>query len=268
MPRQSKNFTPEVEAFIEAKWKHYLDRELAELLLIRFGISVSTDVIKSLRGRRGWVATSPSEVGKRKGRMETLFPYAAKTMIAWLSPIMEDQDIIALIEKQFGLKRSLEQIKRWRHQNHLRNGKDGKFKPGNGPTKGSIKKGEHRGRATEFKKGRPSDNQLPVGTEVFLPREKLWKRKIAEPNKWQLRSRYVWEQANGPLNPGQVLIHIDGDSANDSLENLRVINRKILGRINSSGKHHGLRLEQDNKEWNNALISIAEIQQKIAEGAK
>lgn len=40
---------------------------------------------------------------------------------------------------------------------------------------------------------------------------------------WIPYGRYVWEQVHGPLDKDQVLVHLDGDSLNNSIENLEAI---------------------------------------------
>lgn len=49
--------------------------------------------------------------------------------------------------------------------------------------------------------------------------------KIAEPNTWILRARYVWENANGAIPSTMAIHHIDGDKLNDALENLELVSR-------------------------------------------
>lgn len=267
MPKKSEIFTAEAEAFVQAHWKSYMDSELAQLLERRLQVKATADQIKGLRLRRRW--TAKTKGGQKAGRCEKLLPQEAKEMVAWLCTTMNDKELAAFVFEKFGIERSPLQISRWRKSNHIHCGRDSKFKKGRPAGPGAIKKGEHRGRGTEFKKGHISNKALPVGSEVFIDKERgYWKRKIAEPNKWQLRSRWVWEQAHGPLKKGDIVIHIDGNPENDALENLRLINYQILGRLNSNGRFHGRQLEKDSSEWNNACISIACLEQKVLEAAE
>lgn len=263
MPKQSEIFTAEAEAFILAHWKSYTDFELSQFLERRLGVKATSDQIKGLRLRRKW--TAPRCGGSRAGRCSFL-PLEAQSLVAWFCPTMRDQELADLLRDKLGLEVAAVKIYRWRKTHHIRNGRDSRWQKGHPPTAGCIKKGEHRSRATEFKKGDISYKALPVGTEVRVDKGRgYWKRKIAEPNKWQVRSRWVWEQANGPLKKGDILIHIDGNPENDSLENLRLINNKVLGRVNSSGRFHGRRIVKDETEWNQACISIACLEQKLLE---
>lgn len=57
--------------------------------------------------------------------------------------------------------------------------------------------------------------------------------KYAEGKQMMLKHRMVWEQANGPVPPGHVIIFKDGNKANCSLDNLRLVNRGELVRKNN-----------------------------------
>ena len=83
--------------------------------------------------------------------------------------------------------------------------------------------------ATEFKKGQPAHNKLPVGsvTERRDPHGnyRAWV-KVGEPNKWRPRAVVVWESHNGPLPRGRVVHHKDRNSLNDAPWNLAALTRK------------------------------------------
>lgn len=103
-----------------------------------------------------------------------------------------------------------------------------------------------------FKPGHRPITWCPVGTERL--RISTSKRngtreiddarvyiKVAEPSKWGFRSRYVWEQANGPIPPGYVIWHKNFNRLDDRLENLEMITRaenirRILAIPNNSRK--------------------------------
>lgn len=111
--------------------------------------------------------------------------------------------------------------------------------PPNKGKKGYCNPGSEKG---WFKKGY-SRNKLPVGSirvrkgkshrisgdlkEVFI--------KVAEPNKWRLYSRVLWEQHHGSIPKGMVVAFRDGDTTNVVIENLRLISRGTLAVMNSKG---------------------------------
>ena len=105
----------------------------------------------------------------------------------------------------------------------------GRFVPGHsysGATQ--IKPGERLSPATQFKAGQPARNKLPVGSVTIRIDQNGTRRawiKVAEPGKWVLRARYVWESVNGPVPRGMLVHHDDRDSLNDSPSNLIALTR-------------------------------------------
>jgi hypothetical protein len=80
---------------------------------------------------------------------------------------------------------------------------------------------------TRFKPGNRPHNQREVGTErthadgyVYLRTEEGC----------VLKHRHVWEQVHGPVPDGYVIVFIDGNRQNCSLDNLQLISRADLGR--------------------------------------
>lgn len=78
---------------------------------------------------------------------------------------------------------------------------------------------------TMFKKGHPSNNKKPVGSERVNV-DGYIEIKVAEPNKWRLKNRVIWEQANGPIPPGYNVQYRNGNKLDCRLENLYLINRR------------------------------------------
>lgn len=102
-------------------------------------------------------------------------------------------------------------------------GKGTRFQPGLTPWSKTHAKGRHLSPQSEFKPGHTPANKVAVGT-VRIRDDKngaprAWV-KVAEPNRWRLRSVVNWEAANGPVPRGTVIHHRDRDSLNDELGNL------------------------------------------------
>jgi hypothetical protein len=96
-------------------------------------------------------------------------------------------------------------------------------KPWNKGTKGVMKVS-----STSYKKGRKSENWLPVGSVRIRCERNDWRRayiKVAEPNVWLLRCHAVWISAHGPIPEGMLIHHTDRDRLNDKLENLELMSR-------------------------------------------
>ena len=75
-----------------------------------------------------------------------------------------------------------------------------------------------------FKKGRPSQNIRPVGSERVNV-DGYIEIKIAEPSKWRQKQRVVWEAEHGPVPDGYMVSFIDGNKQNCELSNLRLMTR-------------------------------------------
>lgn len=87
-----------------------------------------------------------------------------------------------------------------------------------------------RGENGRFVKGEAPGNKLPVGSVRVRTRHKRRGEerafiKVAEPNVWVLRARYVWEMHNGPIPEGMGIHHKDRDKLNDDIDNLELISK-------------------------------------------
>lgn len=79
-------------------------------------------------------------------------------------------------------------------------------------------------RHTMFAKGHVPTNHKPVGSERVSV-DRYVEVKVAEPNKWRLKHRVVWEEANGPIPAGCNVQFRNGNTQDVRLENLFLISR-------------------------------------------
>ncbi len=101
---------------------------------------------------------------------------------------------------------------------------------------------------TRFKKGHLPHNHRHVGSTRINERTRkgntvTYKEiKVAGimqgRHKWIAYAKYIWQQANGPVSKGMLIVHVDGDTLNDSLDNLKLVDRK---------GHLALQMERDPK---------------------
>ena len=77
---------------------------------------------------------------------------------------------------------------------------------------------------TMFKKGNRTHNYKPVGSERVNV-DGYVEVKVADPGKWKLKHRIIWEEAHGPIPRGHNVQFRDGNSQNLSLDNLYLISR-------------------------------------------
>ena len=106
------------------------------------------------------------------------------------------------------------------------------FRPGYQPwNKG--RKGIHHSPATEFKKGHLPQTHKHNGT-ISIRNDKCGKQvrwiKVSGimqgRHKWISHGRYVWQQKNGPVPDGYFVVHVDGNTLNDDLVNLQIVNHR------------------------------------------
>lgn len=132
---------------------------------------------------------------------------------------------IGLKARKMGLKKSPEL-------------KAGQFQPGQ-VTWNAGRKGWHAGgRAaqTQFKRGQMPHNHKPVGHER-VTKDGYLERKIAEPKTFSAVHVLVWEQVNGPLPAGHIVVFRPGMKTTDAsainAERLELITRAENMRRNS-----------------------------------
>ena len=56
--------------------------------------------------------------------------------------------------------------------------------------------------------------------------------KTAHPDKWIPKHRLLWEEKNGPLPEGDIIIFADGNKSNFNLDNLIKVNKKEFLHLN------------------------------------
>ncbi|HXF44893.1 MAG TPA: HNH endonuclease signature motif containing protein [Burkholderiaceae bacterium] len=120
-----------------------------------------------------------------------------------------------------------------------------RFPKGNVPAnKGLRRPGWHCGRMREtwFKKGclngAAQKNWVPISTEV-LDDDGYLKRKVSDDRSkparfnWRYVHVLLWEAAYGPVPRGYAIKFIDGDRRHVTLNNLCIVSRADLARLNS-----------------------------------
>lgn len=90
----------------------------------------------------------------------------------------------------------------------------------------------------------------PIGSIRIKERRQYIK--IA-PHKWVQLHNHIWEQANGPIPKGHVLIFGDGDFLNTDLDNLVLVTRKQLLILNSNN------LIKDRADFTKIGVMIADL---------
>lgn len=172
------------------------------------------------------------------------------------------KDLQKMVNQQFGLELTFNQIKRFMAQNGLKNGRNTQFKPGQVSHNKGKKGISYAGmKATQFKPGRMPHNWLPVGSET-IDTDGYAKIKTADPKTWEFKHTFIWEQHNGLVPRGSVVIFGDGDKSNFDLDNLILVTRAQLAQLNKHG------LIKNDAAITRAGVAIVDLKRKIRERAK
>lgn len=137
--------------------------------------------------------------------------------------------------KQMGLAKSHEFFARCgRHVANTEGSRRNRFTPGTTPANKGRRQAEFMtaegiaaSSRTRFKPGNRPHNQREIGTELTHADGYVYLRTESG---CVLKHRHVWEQAHGPVPDGYVIVFIDGNRQNCSLDNLQLLSRADLGR--------------------------------------
>ena len=180
-----------------------------------------------------------------------------KEYLKEITPGHHYAEIVELMNKKFDREFTFELVKNAIGRYKLNTGFNGRFKKGNVPAnkgqKGVCAKGAEKG---WFKKGQVSINHKPVGSErTDLDGYTLIK--VAEPNKWQLKHRVIYEKAYGPIPPNMAVIFLDRNKRNFNINNLALVSREELAIINKNN------FIKENAALSRAGVNVAKVKNKI-----
>lgn len=169
------------------------------------------------------------------------------------------KELAVLFNQEFETNITAKEIKYFRHNHRLNSGLTGQFQKGHITHNKGKKQIEYmskeaieRTKTTRFKKGNTPQCHRQV-YEERISVNGFWEIKVKEPNKWMSKHRWIWEQANGKIPKGNIIIFLDGDKNNLSLDNLKMISRQENLVMNK----HGLRY--NNKETTEVGNTLAKV---------
>lgn len=170
------------------------------------------------------------------------------------------KELTKRFNKRFNLNLSESAIANRKHKLNLSSGiVGGQFKKGHKPMNKGKKwkdymseEGQLKSLKTAFKKGNIPHNHRVVGSERITKNGYI-EIKIAEPNRWQLKHRYIYEKENGKIPKGYNLIFLDGNRQNIELNNLKLVSKAEDLIMNNN------KLFNKNKEITNTGTIIAKV---------
>lgn len=172
------------------------------------------------------------------------------------------QEMVDMIYARFGVKYKISQIAAFYKNHNLNSGLTGRFSKGHTPAnkgkKGYCAPGCEK---SWFQSGHIPINHQPVGSER-VDRDGYTMIKTAEPNVWQLKHKLIWENTNGKVPTGHIVIFLDGDKRNFDIANLALISQAENAVINHAG------LRSISSSLTQVGINVAKIKLAIAKRSK
>ena len=179
-----------------------------------------------------------------------------KLYLKEITPGRHYKEIQELMYEKFNHQFTISQIKSAISRYKLNTGFTGRFEKGHVPVNKGTK-GMMKANKTSFKKGQIPKNVRPVGSERVNV-EGYTEIKVSEPNKWRLKHRVLYEEYhNVKLNSNESIIFMDGDRSNMSKENLTLVTRQELLKLNK------LNLMSSNPELTKTGLNVAKLIIKI-----
>jgi len=156
-------------------------------------------------------------------------------------------EIQSAFEERFGRCLTYAQIKSFKGNNKIRSGVNTTFKKKHVPAnKGKKMSAEQYAKCevTMFKKGHRPQSYRPVGRERVNV-DGYIEIKVKDPNKWNLKHRLIWEEHNGEIPQGKLVIFRDNNPLNCNIDNLLLISKGENMKMNNIGacEYKGLEKE-------------------------
>lgn len=251
MPRgvyERKLFPQKVQEYIATHSEKMTIRDLCGAVNEQFGTEYTYDQLQGYLKRK--------KIKHRRYKPNALLTEEQVEHLKLIVKGRKSEEIADMMNRQFGLNLTAKQISAWKKNHRIQSGYDTRFLPGNASW---HKRSKPKANSGSFKKGRTATNALPVGTvsrHKFAHDSYQWAIKVQDGNGNQnfvSLARWVWEQANGKVPDGHVVIFLDGDKDNCTLENLAVIPRSVNIVVN---RHIGY---TEDPELNKTIIQTARL---------
>ncbi len=234
-----RRYTAEQLDFLRAGYQTMQVPELTAAFSARFGLQWTKGQIKGILSNHK--ITCGRAGGNRKGT-SLLFTSEQTGFIAEFYRQHTITALTAALNRQFDTAFSEQQIKSFIGNHRIRSGRTGCFKKGHEPwnagTKGQGLTGPNKG---SFRSGTMPRNKRRLWSErlnvdgyieISVPERNSW---TGAATRWKCKHLWIWEAEHGPLPDGHAVAFIDGDRTNITLDNLMLVSRAELLRLNQNG---------------------------------
>ena len=260
-----RKYSEEVKKFIAENVQGTRIKDLVKTVNAKFGTEFTYAKMKSYLKNHN--LKNGMSTGIPKDSPTDLYPAEIRSFIKENHAGVGPKEMTAMLNETFGMDYTHSQLKIWYARHKLNSGITGFFSAGHVPFNKGMKGVSFGGKKTQFKPGHKAHNWVPIGserikrinadgyTEIKIQDGKLQKN-------WRGKHILIWEEHNGPLPKGHAVIFGDGNPRNFEPDNLLLVSRKQLVRMNQRG------LIYDDAELTRTGIIIADIHNKIGERKK
>lgn len=242
------SYPQEVHDFVKAHCEGRRDRELAEMCNKELGTSFTARTMKCFRHNHGYQNHMSTGLSHEEyWQNQTKWPKGMYEYIRDNSWNVSSAEMAERVNAKFGTSFTVRSMKSFRQRHGIKSGVTGWYQKGHPPgTKGKtleeICKGDPdklaRVRATQYSKGHRPQNELPLGTitktsDGYVIRKKAMKGKFAD--RWEFMHIVTWEEHNGPVPEGYIVMFLDNNKENYDISNLICVPRAIIGAMAKKG---------------------------------
>lgn len=238
-------YPPEVHEFVKRWAPELRDEELAEACNKELGTAFTKSGMKAFRGNHGYKNLKKQWTSGEYWKYQKRWPQGMFEFIRDNSWGVSSARMAEIVNAKFGTNFSAHRMRTFRAKYHIRSGETGWFQKGHSPGNKGHRQSEYcseealaKSRAHQYKKGHVPANLLPVGTET-IDSNGYRIVKVSESGtqweRWKHVHRMVWEEHNGSIPKGHMLIFKDGDKMNCDISNLMLISKAELATMAKKG---------------------------------
>ena len=249
-------YTKEQKEFIAENIVGTRIRDMVEIVNAKFGTKFTVEKMRAFMRNHKLANGLPKHLPP--GKPSKQFPQHIKDFIADNHKGVGPTEMTQVLNNKFGTEYKKSQILSYYKNHNINSGLTGYFDKSHKPWNKGMKGLDIGGKETQFKKGHVPANYKPIGSERITI-DGYTEVKVADPNKWRLKHRVIWEKENGPIPKGHVLLFGDKNQQNFNMDNLILISRNQLARLNQNN------LIQTDAELTRTGIIIADLKIKMSE---
>lgn len=264
-------YSQEVHDFIREHCKGMRDPDLAELCNKELGTNFTARKLKCFRANYGYKNELGRWTSEEYLKYQKRYPQGMHEFIRDNSWGVSSKEMAEMVNEKFGTDFTQAKMKMYRQRHGIKSGVTGWYQKNHPSGNKGMKQEEfmspeaiERTKATRFKPGTIPPNTKPVGTISVVDGYKLIKVKDKgrRYEMWKALHRYVWEQHNGPIPKGMLVVFKDQDPMNCDIDNLMLITR---------GEHVTMtkkRLRSKDPELTEAGLGLVRLERTIKDKKK